>query len=505
MGGNTFGGATYLPAEVMLALRGTAFHAPFTPYPPPIPSTAVDPATVESRAAAVATEFAGQAMAVLDLIARAPLAQLKSGGVGHARVDPGGQDGRHRPERPFAWPSNWPRNSVCWRWTRGSCGPPRPTRLGVNWIQRRPTQPCSMTWLAMTFTPTVTMDFDGRTIGLLHRPGAHDDAPAARDVLLTVLASLPPGRATTRAEVAPALVWARPAVRRLRQDADDALRHRLGRGRAAGRHRRRCAQPDRPRPRRSGRHRPRRRAAVHAAREHRCGPLRFGSHRAGAGLAVGAGQLAARSHRRPGEPRRRGDLAFQPGQRPARPRRGVRPRRPARRPRRHRRRRAAAAAALPDQRCRPPSRRTSSLRRADDHPQRGRGAAGPGGGRSRRCAGSTCASIAPTVVTSGKSASDTLLALRAAGYLPYPIADDPARPAARSPRRRDADSAATRPFPGPRSPARAAREGTSGRAPRRGGFAAIRWPPICWPSTRPTAPAAGPGAGVVDHAAVDPP
>ena len=219
MGGNTFGGATYLPAEITLALRGTAFHAPFTPHPPPIPSADVDPATVESGAAAAATDFAGQTMAVLDLIARAPLAQLKSGGVGMRELA--------RVAKTVDIDPAAVRLAVELIAELGlvamDSGFLRTTETYSTWRELDPPAAYASlldAWLAMTFTPTVTTDFDGRTIGLLHRRGAHDDAPAARDVLLTVLASLPPGRATTRAGVAPALVWARPSVRRLRQDAN---------------------------------------------------------------------------------------------------------------------------------------------------------------------------------------------------------------------------------------------------------------------------------------------
>lgn len=68
-----------MPREVSLALRGPDWHAPFTPRPPLPPLAVADAAAVGREAAAAAAAFLSAVTAVLDA---APLALLKSGGVG---------------------------------------------------------------------------------------------------------------------------------------------------------------------------------------------------------------------------------------------------------------------------------------------------------------------------------------------------------------------------------------------------------------------------------------
>jgi Helicase conserved C-terminal domain len=218
MHGATFGPGPFMPAEIAVALRGTTIHAPFTPYPPPIPSTVVDPATVDSGAAAAAADFAGQAVAVLDLVARAPLPQLKSGGVGARELA--------RVAKAAAIDESAARLVIELAAELGLLaldgGFLRATAAYSPWRELEPAAAYSAlleTWLAMSFNPTESTDREGRTTRLLQRSGNLHDAPAAREVLFTVLASLPPGRSTTRAEVAPALVWSRPRVGYVPQDA----------------------------------------------------------------------------------------------------------------------------------------------------------------------------------------------------------------------------------------------------------------------------------------------
>ncbi len=219
MSGTTFGGETFMPAEIASALRGTTYHAPFNPYPPPVPSTDVDPATVESGAAGAATDFAGQAVAVLDLIARDPLTQLKSGGIGArdlARVAKtvGMDESAVRLAVELAAELQLVAMDV---------GLLRTTETYLPWRELDPAPAYAMlldAWRAIPFTPTAATEIDGQAKRMLKRRGYYDDAPAARDVLLTGLASLPPGRATTRAEMAPALVWSRPHVRQIPQDVE---------------------------------------------------------------------------------------------------------------------------------------------------------------------------------------------------------------------------------------------------------------------------------------------
>jgi hypothetical protein len=68
-----------MPREVSIALRGPGWHAPFTPRPPLPPLAVADAAAVEREAAAAAAALLSAASAVLD---EAPVALLRSGGVG---------------------------------------------------------------------------------------------------------------------------------------------------------------------------------------------------------------------------------------------------------------------------------------------------------------------------------------------------------------------------------------------------------------------------------------
>jgi Helicase conserved C-terminal domain len=218
MNGPTFAPGPFMPTEIAVALSGTTIYAPFTPYPPPIPATVIDPATVDSAASAAAADFAGQAVAVLDLIARAPLPQLKSGGVGARELT--------RVAKAAAIDESAARLVIELAAELGllamDAGFLRATEAYSPWRELAPAAAYSTlieTWLTVAFNPTESIDREGRPIRLRHRNGTPHDPPAARDVLLTVLASLPLGRSTTRAEVAPALVWSRPRVGYVPQDA----------------------------------------------------------------------------------------------------------------------------------------------------------------------------------------------------------------------------------------------------------------------------------------------
>ncbi|WP_381792788.1 helicase-associated domain-containing protein [Streptomyces niveus] len=74
-----------VPVEVIRALRGPSWHAPFDPAPPE-PDAAglvrVAASEVEREASAAATAFAGQAAGILAECATRPPATLKSGGIG---------------------------------------------------------------------------------------------------------------------------------------------------------------------------------------------------------------------------------------------------------------------------------------------------------------------------------------------------------------------------------------------------------------------------------------
>jgi len=71
-----------MPAEVGLALRGPAYHAPFHPQPPLVPTAPIPPGLPEREAGAVVTTAVERIGAVVDECDRQPVALLKTGGVG---------------------------------------------------------------------------------------------------------------------------------------------------------------------------------------------------------------------------------------------------------------------------------------------------------------------------------------------------------------------------------------------------------------------------------------
>jgi hypothetical protein len=75
-------GASQLVREVAVALRGPGWHAPFTPECPEPALAEVDDAAVEREAAAAGSAAVDQVTTLLEAIAAAPVALLKSGGLG---------------------------------------------------------------------------------------------------------------------------------------------------------------------------------------------------------------------------------------------------------------------------------------------------------------------------------------------------------------------------------------------------------------------------------------
>jgi hypothetical protein len=75
-----------MPREVALALRGPGYHAPFTPVPPPVDTAPVDQAAVDQDAAVAAGHLLDRAGALIDLAARTPIATIKTGGVGQREI-----------------------------------------------------------------------------------------------------------------------------------------------------------------------------------------------------------------------------------------------------------------------------------------------------------------------------------------------------------------------------------------------------------------------------------
>jgi len=75
-------GVPQLAREAALALRGPDWRAPFTPEPPPVPTTEVGEEAVAREAAAAGGAAVGQLSGLLEAIAAEPCPLVKSGGVG---------------------------------------------------------------------------------------------------------------------------------------------------------------------------------------------------------------------------------------------------------------------------------------------------------------------------------------------------------------------------------------------------------------------------------------
>ena len=75
-----------MPREVALALRGPDYHGPFTPDPPDLGTTRIDPEAVEHAMRLAAPHIVDRATALLENTDKTPLPLLKNGGVGVREV-----------------------------------------------------------------------------------------------------------------------------------------------------------------------------------------------------------------------------------------------------------------------------------------------------------------------------------------------------------------------------------------------------------------------------------
>ncbi|ETK36070.1 helicase-associated domain-containing protein [Microbispora sp. ATCC PTA-5024] len=75
-----------MPREVALALRGPDYHGPFTPYPPEMATTSLDPEAVEHEMCLAAPHVLDRATALLENVDKTVLPLLKNGGVGVREV-----------------------------------------------------------------------------------------------------------------------------------------------------------------------------------------------------------------------------------------------------------------------------------------------------------------------------------------------------------------------------------------------------------------------------------
>lgn len=218
-----YGYAAPMPAEVALALRGPDFRTPFTPRPPSVVTHDVAPEVVESAAAAAITAFTAHAVALLDRVARTPVAQLAGGGVGVRELgrlakELGVEEIEVRLVLALAAATEllWPNDDGA---------------LGVSeqfdqWRQAEPAiQAASLlaAWWVFPTAPTQARDDNGKALPVLQGTEPCGGCQAARVVLVEVAAGQPAGTAADPGELARLARWHRPMVHVLPQDADAPL------------------------------------------------------------------------------------------------------------------------------------------------------------------------------------------------------------------------------------------------------------------------------------------
>lgn len=222
-------GPTRMPAEVTLALRGPAWHAPFDPCPPEPDLVEVGVAEVEREAVSAATAFGSQAASVLAECAARPPALLKTGGVGPRELGRLGRQtqcaeplvrlvlesasaaglltGAADPEtsrptgkgitRRVVAPSKRPSPDP-----EAGGGQLRVTPAYDAWAELDPARQLVelvLAWWALPFTPTATQDRDGKAWPALISRSPNPSCRHARRGVLTAAGRLPAGRGAASA------------------------------------------------------------------------------------------------------------------------------------------------------------------------------------------------------------------------------------------------------------------------------------------------------------------
>jgi hypothetical protein len=238
-------GPPQVPREVAVALRGPDWHAPFTPHPP-VPALAeVDGTAVDREAAAAGSAAVDQLTALLEAIGAAPVAMLKAGGVGvkelrrlakaigtdeqTARLwlELAYQAALIGPQRESPQRESPPRGSTANAAGRRGTSPPAvllPTLRYDEWAASQPAErlaPLLATWLALPALPPRALDPRDRPPPALVRDHDGHIAAAVREQVVQFAAALPAGRTVTdETRVAGAVCWHSPLLLGSQPDAD---------------------------------------------------------------------------------------------------------------------------------------------------------------------------------------------------------------------------------------------------------------------------------------------
>jgi Helicase conserved C-terminal domain len=200
-----------MPSEVALALRGSAYRAPFTPHPPPSLAATADPEDVRAAMAAAVVDFSQQATAVLDMVSRYSWPMAKSGGLAvrvvaqlakAAVVPPAvARLALELADQADLLVKNGGCLGVSFAFSAWRAADPRVRYAALL-----------KGWWWMPFAPTSTSSGRRKAIRPPERASLCLPSDGARLALIPLLASLPPGHATSLATLLETLRWQRPRL-----------------------------------------------------------------------------------------------------------------------------------------------------------------------------------------------------------------------------------------------------------------------------------------------------
>ena len=212
-----WGVAPSVPREVAMALRPPGAVAPFDGTPPLLPTHPVHAPAVVSASAAAVTELLAATTALLDDVARTPVAVLRSGdgGVGVRELKRlGGALGASEARVRLAL-------ALCHEMGLlddggGYADAMTLSDLGVQWRSEDPLERAlslAAAWMGLGHVPTVG-EAGGKKVPALQRVWREDDRslPLVREGLLDLLGTVPDGEGTTAAGAAPLARWRSPRM-----------------------------------------------------------------------------------------------------------------------------------------------------------------------------------------------------------------------------------------------------------------------------------------------------
>ena len=206
-----YGDRVLMPAEVALALRGSGWRAPFSPESPDAVVASVDPGVVAAAAGFAAAEFAQQAGAVLDTVARCPWPLAKSGGVGLRDLDRLAAAAVVLPSVARLALELGAHANLLWQGSgRLQVSPEYGQWRSTDAAHRYGTLVAA--WWDLPFAPSVASTGRRKSVRPLERSALCDPGDASRHALVLAMAALPAGAATALEPLEAMLRWRRPRL-----------------------------------------------------------------------------------------------------------------------------------------------------------------------------------------------------------------------------------------------------------------------------------------------------